>query len=899
MKHHPIVAVAAAALVCTAVSVSAEAYAARKSSPAIQPPSAEVDLFQVSADSLINYLRRDLSQIIYYVRDTSDKNTYTLKAPASGIGKSIVNAFRERGYTVLEHDGAKFILRGHSFALSLPDGYFDNLAKQESSTAPEMVEQQRQQLTFQNKIYEVGDKRMGKRGSFYLSGTVSDVKSGDPIAGVAVVDEKSGNYTQTDSYGQYKIMLTQGEHKITYSGYSLEDLTLNVEMYDHGALDVPMKERVFALKAAIVTAESRRNHRTASIGVEKIRINELKSIPMVFGEADVIKAILTLPGVKSVGEASSGFNVRGGASDQNLILFNGGTIFNPNHMFGILSAFNSDVINDVELFKSSVPVQYGGRISSVLDVKGREGNPKNLKGSLGVGVLTSHLHLEGPLKKEKTTFLIGGRTTYSNWILNLIPSDKSEFSDGKAYFYDFNAGLSHKFNQKNSLHINAYYSADKFSFSNKESFKYNNLNASVKWRRSSGERYNMEAIAGYDQYSHSISDLSSESEASKVETVIRQGFAKFNFKYALSPSHTITYGLDAVMYSLSPGTRNPIGENSVILYKKLDTERAIQPDIYFGDTWKVNNRLILDMGVRLSSYSATGDDSKFYFGPEVRFSGKYSIRENLSVKAGFNSMRQYIHMISNTTAISPVNTWKLADSRIKPQLGWQAAAGLYWTVAGNTVDLSLEGYYKRMSQYPDYRSGATLSMNENLADDLLETKGQSYGIEFMAKKPSGKLNGWFSYTYSKTQLRALDGSVNRGEWYDASYDKPHEVKLMGNYKFTHRYSFSINLDYSTGRPVTVPIGSFWYDGGYRLLYSDRNKYRIPDYFRMDVAFIIEPGHYLRRLTHMSITFGVYNVTGRKNAYSVYYTATGGATPQGTMLSIFATQIPYINFNIKF
>jgi hypothetical protein len=294
---------------------------------------------------------------------------------------------------------------------------------------------------------------------------------------------------------------------------------------------------------------------------------------------------------------------------------------------------------------------------------------------------------------------------------------------------------------------------------------------------------------------------------------------------------------------------------------------------------------------------------KYYGGPEFRVSGKWLISDKVTMKAGFNSMRQYIHMLSNTTTMSPTDIWKLSDVNIRPQTGWQAAMALYSMHLNGKVELSLEGYYKKMDNYLDYKSGSVLIMNSNLAEDVIETRGQAYGAEFMVKKPLGKLNGWISYTYSRTLLQEKENrgvfSVNGGEWYPAPYDKPHDVKFVGNYKFTHRYSISMNIDYSTGRPVTIPVGKYLYGGGYRLYFSDRNAYRVPDYFRMDVALNIEPSHYLKQLSHFSVTLGVYNVTGRKNAYSVYYDTNSGKNVQGYMLTIFGAPIPYVNINVKF
>ena len=609
---------------------------------------------------------------------------------------------------------------------------------------------------------------------------------------------------------------------------------------------------------------------------------------------------MTLPGVKSVGEASGGFNVRGGSTDQNLILFNGGTIYNPNHMFGILSSFNTDIISDVELYKSSIPAEYGGRISSVLEVRTREGNSKKVQGSLGLGLLTSRLHLEGPIVKDRTTFILGGRTTYSNWLFNLLP-EGSNYAGGKASFQDVNLGISQKINDRNSIHAYGYFSRDKFSFSNDTTFRYRNINGSLKWHSLMGEHLAMTFTVGYDSYHYSLEDSFSPYTAYRLSTAVDQQFAKLHFKSTLSDAHTLGYGLSATRYDLNPGVLDPRGDSSLVDSRFLDPERALEAAAFVSDTWKITDALTADLGVRWSQFFRPGDGSH-YGGPEFRISGKYSFNDVTSVKAGFNTMRQYIHMISNSINISPTDSWRLSSSQIRPQTGWQAAAGFYRTLMDGTVDVSLETYYKRVLHYIDYKSGAVLVMNPNLADDLIETENRSYGVELMVKKTLGKLNGWVSYTWSRSQLREMEDrgvmTINRGEWYNAAYDKPHDVKVVANYKFTHRYSISVNLDYATGRPVTIPVSKYLYGSGVRLVYSERNSYRIPDYFRLDLAFIIEPGHYLRQLTHFSVTFGCYNVTGRKNPYSIYYSS-DGTVIKGHMLSVFATQIPYVNLNLKF
>lgn len=860
---------------------------------------ANVRLSHVGIDSLVSFVR-SIHPKTYFISDGLDQANYTVDAPREKILESILSELKNKGYAVTRFDGGIYILRTVGFATELPVGYFSSGEQVQRDTSI-YLDQSGYKFTFANKVYEIGESNSGVTGKVYLNGHITDVATGEPLVGISILEASTGAYTQSDASGFYRILLPVGEHMLRFTGYSLEDLDLNVLLHDRGTLDVTMKEKVFALKGAVITSEGMANHRSSRLGVERVRVENIKKVPVVFGEADVIKVIMTLPGVKSVGEASGGFNVRGGANDQNLILFNDGTIYNPNHLFGIFSAFNTDIVSDVELFKSSIPAEYGGRISSVLDISGREGNSKKVAGSLGLGVLTSRFHIEGPFKKEKTTFIFSGRTTYSDWMLKVLPKN-SEYSNGTASFNDFNAQVSHRFNQRNSLHFSGYYSRDKFSFTADTTYRYHNANFSVKWRNHFSDGHSLTLSTGYDSYGYKVEDTHNEWSSFSLSSNIRQGYLRLKFQSLVAAKHTFSYGLNTTMYNVEPGNRLPYGDSSGIEPRRLVTERALETAFFFNDTYQPTDRLSFDFGLRLSGFLSF-NSRKFYGTPELRLSGKYSFLPNLSFKAGFNSMAQYIHKISNTVAISPTDTWKLADADIGPQRGWQAAAGLYWTVFDHRVDLSLEGYYKKMRDYPDYKSGAILVMNENLAQELISTMGKAYGVEFMVKKPGGKLNGWVSYTYSRSLLREMEDrglqTINNGEWYNAPHDKPHDLKLVGNYKFTHRYSISVNLDYSTGRPVTIPVAKYIYGGGYRLYYSERNGYRIPDYFRLDLAINIEPSHYLRQLSHLSVTFGVYNVTGRKNPYSVFYTRNSSGSVSGNMLCVFAMPIPYLNLNLKF
>lgn len=867
-----------------------------------QQQASEMTYRKIEFDSLMTLMRQESNARVYYPTDHSTKNLlFTIKATKGNVPGAIKKELESAGFTVSEYHNSIFVLKGTGITASLPQGYFVKEEQKQDAKAADYIDaltNTNRVAISANKVYEIGDKEFAKKsGKIYLSGYIRNAQTGEPVIGAAIFNHTTNAFTQSDAYGFYKIILPTGKNELNISGYSMEEVTVQLQAYNDGNLDIVIKEKVYALSSIVVSAENTSKVRNNEIGIEKVQIGRIKKVPSVFGEADVVKIILTLPGVKSVGEASGGFNVRGGATDQNLVLFNEGTVYNPSHLFGLFSAFNPDIVNAIELYKSSIPVDYGGRISSVLEVKSREGNNKNLTGSLGIGLLTARGHIEGPITPN-TTFIFGGRVTYSDWMLNLLPED-SGYTNGSASFYDFTGGVNHKINEKNSIHVNGYYSTDGFKFSRDTSYKYQNANASVKWRSNFNEKHSLEMSAGYDQYNYTTYDKSNSVNSYEMAFNVRQGYAKLRFKSLFNNRHSITYGVNAIYYNLLPGSYLPYGENSLVVPKTLHTETAIEGAAFLGYNCKVSEKLFVDLGLRYSLFNS----DTYYGGPEFRVSGRYMINNSISVKAGFNSMKQYIHMLSNTTAISPTDIWKLSDKNIKPQDGWQAAGGIYASIFNNKVEASIEGYYKKMEHYLDYKSGAMLVLNENIVQDVVETQGKAYGVEFMLKKLLGKLNGWISYTYSKVQLRETGdrgtSAINGGAWYDAAFDKPHDFKLVGNYKLTQRVSFSFNADYSTGRPVTIPISKYYYGGGYRVYYADRNTYRIPDYFRLDAAVNIEPSHKIKLFTHFSFTIGVYNITGRKNAYSVYFDTKDGQAVKGHTLSIFGAPIPYINLNFKF
>ena len=664
------------------------------------------------------------------------------------------------------------------------------------------------------------------------------------------------------------------------------------------------------------------------MGSEKFKPQLLKNIPSALGESDIMKIVLSLPGVTTVGEASSGYNVRGGATDQNLILFNGGTVYNPSHLFGLFTSFNSDMVEDVELFKSSIPVEYGGRISSVLKVTSKEANMKKFTGSASIGVLTSKADLEVPIVKDHVSLLLNARTTYSDWILKKLP-EKSGYKDGTANFYDFGGVLTWKLNSMHRLKVFGYWSKDKFSFSSDEKYGYQNRNFSAEWRSLLNEKVTATVSAGLDHYDYFNEETNVPSMAARLSFGIDQLWAKLHIRQRLTEKQVLSYGLSVQHYNVQAGKYEPVGEASRIKADQLQKEKALESAAYIDYERSLTDKLSVSAGLRYTMFNALGPRDvnyyadgelpsernlvetrhesgiiKTYHAPEIRLSARYSLRENLSLKAGFNTMHQYIHKVSNTSIMSPTDIWKLSDLNIKPQSGWQVATGIYYETPRKEYELSAEVYYKHISDYLNYRNSAVLLMNHHLETDVISTKGKAYGIELQAKKPFGKLNGWVSYTFSRALLRQDDARVkmplNNGDWYPAEYDRPHEVKAVLNLKFTERYSFSSNFNYATGRPTTLPAGKYYdsYHQRYMPYYSERNTYRIPDYMRLDLAFNIEPTHKLTSFLHTSFSFGVYNALARKNAYNIYYVSEGEKI-QGYKLSVFGTAIPYVSINMRF
>lgn len=836
-------------------------------------------------------------------------------------------ALQHTAYKVTIYDNQILVLPEVTLQTWLPITWQGKKTEEESRLTAQLPPEK---VTSENKVYDIGNKyRPADTKLVTLTGQVIDFKNDRPLEGINIIHRTPWITAVTDRQGHFTIQLPVGHSVLEIKGMNIKETRRQFMLYGDGNTQIELEEENHLLDEVVITSGRVENVKGIQLGMEKLQPALLKNIPTAMGEVDVLKMIQTLPGVKTVGEASNGYNVRGGATDQNLLLLNGGTIYNPNHLFGFFSAFNSDMVKDVELYKSSIPSQYGGRISSVLNITGKEANKEKFTGSAGIGLVTSKLNLEIPIVKERTSLLLSGRTTYSDWIMKMLP-EKSGYRDGSAGFYDLGTVFSHTLNERNKVNVYGYYSHDRFAFNDNEKYAYNNLNASVHWRSIFTEQLTANFSLGYDHYDYRNDETVEDVSAARLSFAINQWFAKIDFTFR-ADKHTLNFGGVGQFYNINSGTYEPLRENSLVKRDELQRDKAVESAFYIGDQWDVTPKFSVNAGIRYSIFNALGPRSyytyqdgtiptltsvvdsvtvgsgkvvKTYHGPEFRLSARYAFTDALSVKAGFNTMRQYIHKVSNTTIMSPTDTWKLSDASIKPQRGWQLAGGVYYNTPGRILELSVEGYYKKLFDYLDYRSAAKLLMNHHLETDVINTEGYAYGVELQVKKPQGKLNGWVSYTYSRTFLRQNDPRiarpVNGGEWYPTEYDKPHDFKFVGNYKFTRRYSMSCNVDYSTGRPTTIPEGQY-YDkvlNSMQVFYTDRNSHRVPDYFRLDLSFNVEPSHHLTLLTHSSVSFGIYNVLGRKNTYSIYYVTENGKV-QGYRMSIFGAPIPFITYNIKF
>jgi hypothetical protein len=705
----------------------------------------------------------------------------------------------------------------------------------------------------------------------------------------------------------------------------MKEKLINLSLFGTGELNVDMNSVLIPLKETVVSAQKSVTLQRFEVGAEKININSFKLLPTSMGESDIIKSVLLIPGVQSVGEGSAGFNVRGGSADQNLILLYGAPIYNASHFFGFFSAVNSDIIKDVTLYKGGIPSRYGGRISSVLDIGAKEGNRKEFAGNAGISPITTHLSLEGPIIKDTLTYILTARTTYSNWIFSLI--NDPALHQSRASFYDLNGKITYDLNKNNKIDFSAYTSHDDFRFNSDTVYGYNNNIFALKWRHFFNSRFFSSLSVNRSSYNYDITSNYLASEAFQLSHKIASTGIRADFNWFLGRNE-INFGADVTKYTISPGSYLPVNDSSLVVPDVIEKERAWEGALYVDDKFILTDFLSVNVGLRMSSYFSLGPQSVMlynpeysktkstitdtlnfkpgevsskYAGPEFRVSLNFRISDKNSFKINYNRTRQYLHLLTNSTSISPTDTWKLSDYYMKPQIGDQVALGFY-EILNNNFELSTELYYKEIKNMVDFKGGTSLIMDDNIEKDIINVRGKAYGLELVFKKTEGKLRYSIGYTYSRTFVKSLnnfsDEIINSGKWFPANFDKPNDLVVTFNYIFSRRISFSTNYTWSTGRPITYPIATYRIGDKLMVTYSDRNKYRIPDYSRLDASLRFSGNLKSHRIAHPYWTFSVYNLLGRQNVYSIYFKKEGDVV-KGYKLSVFGRMIPSVTFSFDF
>ncbi|XZF14495.1 TonB-dependent receptor [Chitinophagaceae bacterium MMS25-I14] len=751
---------------------------------------------------------------------------------------------------------------------------------------------------------------------FTVSGTVKDLKNGEQLIGATIqVQEMKGTGTVTNEYGFYSITLPAGTYTFDFSYSGYKTITEKITLSQNQRHDISLGTGDNELKEVVVSSVAKNNNVTnAQTGVEKLDIKDIKDIPVLFGERDVMKTLQLLPGVKSAGEGNSGFYVRGGSADQNLILLDEAPVYNASHLLGFFSTFNSDAIKNVTLYKGNMPAQYGGRLSSVLDVKMNDGDKENYNVSGGLGLISSKLQVEGPIKKKKSSFLITGRRTYADMFLKL--SNDSSQRNNKLYFYDLNAKANWDFSDKDKLYLSGYFGKDVIGVGDVFGINWGNTTATLRWNHIFSSRLFSNTSAIYSKYNYVIS-INSNGTDFKITSRIQDWNLKQEFQYFLNPSNSLKFGFNTIYHTITPGEITSTGGNN-INNMALDKRYSWDNAIYVNNEWKASQRLNVNYGIRATAFSilgagkyfdfdnagnvldtmhySSGQFVKTYFNVEPRASASFIINEESSVKASYARNTQNLHLLSNSTSASPTDRWIASTNNIKPEIADQVALGYYRNFDDNKYEFSVETYYKAMQNQIDYKNGADIYGNELVESQLLFGKGRAYGVEFYVKKKVGRFTGWIGYTLSRTE-KLIDG-INNDSWYPAKQDRTHDISVVGIYKLNSKWTVSATWVYYTGNAVTFPSGKYTIDNQTVFYYTERNGYRMPAYHRLDLGAtkkLKEHKHFTSELA-----FSLYNAYGRENAYSIEFRQSE-SNPQRTeaVQTTLFRWVPSISYNFHF
>jgi hypothetical protein len=748
---------------------------------------------------------------------------------------------------------------------------------------------------------------------FTISGNVQDGNTGEELIGVSIVDPVATAGTVTNVYGFYSLTLPAGKHNIVYSYIGFATDTIEFDLQKSLTYNLELKTASVDMQEVVIQAtRNNENITNTDIGVVKMDIKELNEVPVLFGEKDVMKSIQLMPGISSAGEGNAGFFVRGGNIDQNLILLDEAPVYNPSHLLGFFSVFNSDAIKDVAMYKSGIPAEYGGRSASVMDIHMNDGNMKRHGFSGGIGLISARLTVEGPIVKDRGSFIVSGRRTYADVFLPIFDRNAT---GTKLYFYDLNAKVNYRINDKNRIFLSGYFGRDVLGVAN-FGFEWGNGTGTLRWNHVFNERLFSNTSFIYSNYDYAITISPSGSEF-KIGAGIQDFNLKEDLTYYLNPKNTLKFGVNAILHNYSPGSLEATGStslNTIILDQAYATESAA----YVSNEQKITKKLTAKYGLRFSVFNRFGpatlydyndnndiidsteygnlDHINTYFGVEPRASLSYAFTQSTSVKASYHRMYQYNHLLSNSTASTPTDVWLPSSPIIKPQYSDQYSVGFFQNLFKDKFELSVEGYYKDMYNVVDYENGADLLLNKKVESQLAFGSGRSFGGEFLLRKKKGKFTGWISYTLSRTE-RKID-FVNDGKYFAARQDRTHDLAIVLSYRPTKRWTISANWIYYTGNAVTFPSGVYVIEGKPIPYYTERNGYRMPDYHRLDFSVTLHSKK--KRRFQSDFSLSVYNAYARENAYSITFQESedNPGTTEAVQLSLFSI-VPSFTWNFKF
>ncbi len=778
------------------------------------------------------------------------------------------------------------------------------------------------------------------QGSFTISGHIKDTSNGEALIGATVFVQELAKGTASNSYGFYSITLPAGTYHLTYTYVGFGTIQKTVELTQSTQLNMELGLAEKQLQEVVVTSEGAdKNVRSMEMSVAKLNIKSIEKLPAFAGEVDIIKSIQLLPGVSTVGEGASGFNIRGGSVGQNMVLLDEAPVYQASHMFGFFSVFNPDAVKDVKLYKGGIPAQYGGRLSSILDIRMKEGNNKNYKITGGIGTIFSRLSVEGPIQKNKSSFIIAARRSYGDVLAKAFTDVLKKGS--ALYFYDLTAKTNFNLNDKNTIYLSGYFGRDVFRFDKFRGFNWGNSTATFRWNHIHGSQLFSNYSLYYSNYDYGFNLGESEQEKYAWKSRI----ITYNFKPAYSwfvhANHELTFGGEAVLYQFKPGQTVSVS-NGDATDASLDQRKAMETALYVGNEQHINQKLSVQYGIRYSRFSYMGgtvyhygdtlagltkpvrtttqadewESISSYGNLEPRASFRYQLTETASIKGSYNRTSQYIHLISNTTAATPIDVWLPSTNNVKPQKGNQVALGYFKNFKENQYETSIEAYYKWNKNQLDYIDGADLFVNQFIESQLLSGISRAYGVEFYAKKNTGRLTGWVSYTLGKAELKVdginfgTDSKARTGQWYPTRFDQRHNLKIASFYDINTRISVSAIFNFISGTPTTFPSDRITVQG-YTIPYiagSERNNIRIPNYHRLDVSVTFQNiwrGKKGRK-GEDNLVVSVYNLYAKKNPFSIYFSQ--GTTRQAadqptqtsaTQLAMIGTLIPSVSYNFKF